>query len=356
MKTTKYSLENIFYLALLTCLVSSCTKNPSSTSNVTITGINPTHGGSNTSVTITGSGFNSTSAQNNVFFNSKKANIAYASSTELRATVPALPGTGPVTVTVNGNTATGPVFSYDTSYTVNTFAMGFHYPQYLVEDKAGNLYVTNFGDATLSKVSKAGVVSTFATGLNGVTGITIDASGNLFAATNDNTNVSKIVKIDASGTKTSFANITGYVYGLSIDKDGNIYAANALYGTICKITTSGTVTTFANSLGGAVDVAVSASGNIYAVGTANGTVYKVTSAGEVSILYRFTSGTAGLTVDGNENLFVTVNNSVFQLNSGGTKNIAPTGFDLPRGIIISSEGDFFVVNTSNDTISKISVQ
>jgi len=309
-----------------------------------------------------GSGFNPTSSQNNVFFNGKKANITYGSPSELKAIVPDLAGTGPVSITVNGSTATGPVFSYDTSYKVNTFATGFNFPQYLTEDAVGNLYVTNFGDGTVSKVSNTGLVTTFATGLNGITGITADASGNIYVATNNNMNVSTIVRINSSGATTAFANITGYVYGLSIDNSGNIYAANTAYGTICKITTSGAISTFASSLPGVAGLTVGASGNIYAAATANSTVYKITTGGQISVLYRFvTGGASGIAADDRENLFVTVESSVFRINTEGKENIVSNEFQVPRGIIATREGDFYVVNTVNGgttdgTISKIDIQ
>ena len=64
----------------------------------------PQQGGPGTSVTILGQGFNSAPALNVVKFNGSVAQILSASPTALVVTVPAVATSGPVTVTVNGQT------------------------------------------------------------------------------------------------------------------------------------------------------------------------------------------------------------------------------------------------------------
>jgi hypothetical protein len=81
-------------------------------SSVTISGISPESGGSGTTVTITGTGFSATIAENVVKFNGKEATIKSAIATQLVAVVPADAGTGNVTVQLGGKTATGPAFTY----------------------------------------------------------------------------------------------------------------------------------------------------------------------------------------------------------------------------------------------------
>ena len=231
--------------SLLLCLsfgmICSCNKNNNSTPTVAVTSINPTHGSLGDTVTITGSAFGSSASLDSVWFNGKLAPVINGSTTQLQVTVPSLCGTGNIKVSSDGHAATGPIFTYDTTYTLTTFATGLNNPQYLTIDGAGNLYVTNFGNGTIAKISSAGSVSTFASGLNGPTGITIDANSNIYVSTNNNMNVSTIYKITPSGAVNSFANITGYVYGLTIDNSGNLYAANAGTAAISMITSSGTV-------------------------------------------------------------------------------------------------------------------
>jgi|AntRauTorckE6833_2_1112554.scaffolds.fasta_scaffold00149_11 Tol biopolymer transport system component/chitodextrinase len=78
-----------------------------------ITGISPTSGTTGSEVVITGSNFSATASENNVQFNGERAELNSASETELLAIVPGTAATGPVSVTVDGNTAEGPVFTVE---------------------------------------------------------------------------------------------------------------------------------------------------------------------------------------------------------------------------------------------------
>ncbi|BAU52003.1 IPT/TIG domain-containing protein [Mucilaginibacter gotjawali] len=77
-----------------------------------ITAISPTSGTAGTSVTITGSAFELSAAANTVKFNGTVAAVSSATATTLIVTAPAGAGTGPVSVTTTGGTATGPTFTY----------------------------------------------------------------------------------------------------------------------------------------------------------------------------------------------------------------------------------------------------
>lgn len=71
-----------------------------------ITSFTPAHGGSDTAVTITGSGFSSTRANNTVKFNGVAATVTSASATQLVVRSPDEATAGPLSVTVNGQTGT----------------------------------------------------------------------------------------------------------------------------------------------------------------------------------------------------------------------------------------------------------
>jgi sugar lactone lactonase YvrE len=366
----KVSLSFLF-LCLSFGIICSCSKKTNSTPALVVKDINPNHGSFGDTVTITGSGFQSSASLDSVWFNGKMAPVINASTTQLQVTVPSLCGTGNIKVSTNGNAASGPIFSYDTTYQLTTFATGLSNPQYLTIDEAGDLYVTNFGNGTISKISSAGVVSTFASGLNGPTGITIDVNSNIYVATTNNMNVSFILKITPSGTVDSFANVTGYIYGLTIDNSGNLYAANSVAGGIAKITSSGTVSTFATGMASITGIAFSSNGNLYATGTTNGSVYKITPNGAVTVVSSGFSfgGQNGIAVDENSNLYITVfgNNTLSQYNTvtkigvSGMISTLTTGLDDPCGLIIDANGNFYIVNslignTLNGSVSKITVQ
>jgi hypothetical protein len=72
----------------------------------TITSFTPTSGSVNTSVTITGTNFSTTPANNIVKFNGTTAVVTASTATSITTTVPTGATTGKISVTVGGNTAT----------------------------------------------------------------------------------------------------------------------------------------------------------------------------------------------------------------------------------------------------------
>ncbi len=72
------------------------------------------------------------------------------------------------------NQGNGTVSVVTPAWSISTFASGFNSPVGLAFDGNGNLYVVNQGNGTVSKVTPAGVVSTFVSGLSSPTYIAID--------------------------------------------------------------------------------------------------------------------------------------------------------------------------------------
>ncbi len=86
--------------------------NPNPTPVVTtISSIEPASGIVGTEVTITGTNFSSTAADNQVSFNGVAATVSSASATQLVVEVPATATTGIVSIAVNGRNAQGPTFT-----------------------------------------------------------------------------------------------------------------------------------------------------------------------------------------------------------------------------------------------------
>lgn len=77
-----------------------------SINGIAIFGLTPQQGPISSTVTIQGQGFSATPAANDVRFNGTAATVLSASTSSLAVTVPAGATTGPVTVTVAGQTAT----------------------------------------------------------------------------------------------------------------------------------------------------------------------------------------------------------------------------------------------------------
>lgn len=150
-------------------------------------------------------------------------------------------------------------------------AAKFTLPQSIVLSPDGNLYISDTGNNTIRKVTLAGVVTTVAgnptagyadgTGtaaaFNNPRGIAADSAGNLYVGDYNNY---RIRKITPSGVVTSYAGdgTGGWVAGtettktssefsqLAVDAEGNVYYADN-YNSIRKVDSSGTISLIAGN-------------------------------------------------------------------------------------------------------------
>lgn len=247
----------------------------------------------------------------------------------------------------------------------------FFLPSGVATDSAGSVYVADFVNSTIRKITPEGVVSTLAgaAGMEGTadgTGeaarfstpwsVAIDSAGNVFVADGQCT----IRKITPNGVVSTFAGTAGICAsadgtgsaarfnlpsGVASDSSDNVYVADSYNDTIRKITPTGVVTTLAGMAGmtGSTDgtgaaarfsypfgVATDSAGNVYVTDAGNGVIRKITPAGVVTTL----AGTAGT-----------------QGSTDGTG--AAARFNDPRGVATDSADNVYVADFLNDTIRKI---
>jgi hypothetical protein len=114
---------------------------------------------------------------------------------------------------------------------------------------------------TISRITPAGVVSTFATVGDEAKGLAFDRQGNLFVSTL----TAKLYKVTPNGQSSFFAS-THQIWGAGLagDPQGNLYMSND-GGTINKITPGGVVSVFGTGTSQAINLAFDdATGNLYA--------------------------------------------------------------------------------------------
>jgi streptogramin lyase len=140
----------------------------------------------------------------------------------------------------------------------------FNEPLGVAADAAGNVYVADYINGALRKVTPAGVVTTL-TGVPNIFGVAVDASGNIYCAEYTTQQVSKysssgvysviagqagsIGQTDGTGTAARF----NYPAGIIVDASGNLYVTEIFNHRIRKITPAGVVTTIAGNAQGYAD-------------------------------------------------------------------------------------------------------
>jgi len=247
----------------------------------------------------------------------------------------------------------------------------FNYPQGVAVDSMGNVYVADFFNHTIRKVTSEGVVTTLA-GLGGVSGtangtgsmarfkypfaVALDSGGNVIVADAENHTIRKVT---SGGVVTTLAGLAGaqgtnngtgsaarfkQPSGVAVDGAGNVFVGDYGNHTVRKVTSDGVVTTLAGSGGnpGSADgtgsaarfnlpnmVAVDSTGNVFVADTGNHTIRKVTSDDVVTTI----GGTAGL--------------------DGGADGVGHSArFSSPYGVALDSAGCVYVADFYNNRISK----
>lgn len=248
----------------------------------------------------------------------------------------------------------------------------FNHPESLGVDGVGNVFVPDFFNHTIRKITPSGMVTTFAgqAGSHGSAdgpgnaarffhpaGVAVDSLGNIFVADQYNYTIRKITPTGAVSTFAGAAGILGSADGpgnvarfngpesVAVDTSGFVYVADAGNCTIRKITPDGWVSTLAGVAGffGSADgpggealfgspigLTVDRAGLVYVADAANNTIRLITPDGVVTTL----AGSA----------------RVLPGSADGIGSAAR--FSAPSGVAVDSAGVLYVSDSGNNTIRK----
>ena len=306
-----------------------------------------------------------------------------------------------------GNVITFTTTFVPSKYTVTTLAgngsvgsaegngnsASFNGPDGVCADLLGNVYVADYGNKKIRKISPDGTVSTLAPTDGSPSDVAVDANGYVYVAEQS----LKILKITPAGSVTVFAgsgsqgskDSTG-IYAsftnpitLDIDASGNLYVGDRF--VVRMISPAGVVTTPSNLNGNlphlpnVIAVAVDKMGNVYST---DGFIIRKTdpsgvgsfiaggqgSADGIGILAGFNSITE-LKTDEAGNIYAAdlLNNRIRLITPAGlVTTLAGTGaagaadgnaasatFKGPVGLAIDATGHIYVADASNNKIRKI---
>jgi sugar lactone lactonase YvrE len=246
-------------------------------------------------------------------------------------------------------------------------------PYGMAVDASGNVFVADYSNHTIRKISPQRQVTTYAGSAgqagstDGVGGsarfnnpvdLTIDGSGNLLVSDMSNC---KVRAIDQSRAVTTFAGtgVCGFAngarlsaqfngpMGITIDDAGSIYVADYSNHVIRQISTDGMITTFAGS----------PNQPAYADGTAS--VARFNSP--YGIAFDRTTGNIVVGDLGNYAIRTITPSQVVAtlagtpLQPGLANGIGTARFNLPYGVAADGSGNYFVSDTENHTIRMIAV-
>jgi len=248
----------------------------------------------------------------------------------------------------------------------------FYAPVGQAVDAQGNVYVADFGNNVIRKITPGGVVSTYAgTGVagykngaataasltstsdslcmfNNPQGVAVDAAGNVYVADRGNNAIREILTtgrvktiagnkvkgfIDATGGSAFFNNPSG----VAVDANGVVYVTDQGNSSLRKISTSGVVTTMVGNpiqsslLNFPSAITIDKQGNLFILDEAG----RVLEFMQPNVLY-FIAGKA---------------NSPGLVDGVG----AAARFNNPQGITIDGNGNIYVADQNNNCIRKIVV-
>ena len=244
----------------------------------------------------------------------------------------------------------------------------FNYPCGLALDEAGNLFVADYANHSIRKITPDGMVSTFAgTGaagsndgdrlqatFNNPYGLALDGAGNMYVGDAGNNRIRKIAPdgmvTTLAGKRKGFSDGQGALAmfnnpnGVAVDAGNNVYVADSYNNRIRKIAPDGSVSTIAgNGNDGFVDgsaseaefyvpigIVVDPEGSVYVGDEGNSSIRKITGDGQVTTL-------AG--------------NGKFSFCDGVGKNAE---FNAPGAIAMDSAGNLYVADYLNNCIRMVS--
>ncbi len=221
----------------------------------------------------------------------------------------------------------------------------------LTFDSSDNLYVANYSGDTLSKITPAGAISTFASITNSPTAPCFDLAGELYVTVH---NSNYLGRVSPTGEVTSVA--TGFVGPnyLALDGNGTLTMSAIWTGAVFKINPGVSVDLFA-SINLPSGLAFNQAGNLFVTTPWAGTIEQVLPNGSVSTFVSGLNGPDGLVFDSAGSLYVANSDTgiISKVSPSGLVSTLTTGFTTLRGLTFDRFGALYATDFSANTVTRI---
>jgi sugar lactone lactonase YvrE len=307
-------------------------------------------------------------------------------------------------------------------------AASLYHPRAIAVDSAGNMFISDYSNHRVRKVSADGKITTVAGGsivnfkgdggpataasLNHPTGIAVDKTGNIFISDSGHCCIRK-VSVDGIITTVAGKGSGGFsgdggpataacfnsLFGIAVDNAGNLFICDYYNYRVRKVSVGGIITTVAGdgkdafkgdggpataaSVNRPRDIAVDNAGNLFICDENNNRVRKVSADGKISTVagggkcgFSEDGGLAteaalspyGVAVDNAGNLFisdctrgvrkVSADGIITTVAGNGSRGLfggdggpaTAASFNLPYGIAVGNDGNVYICDYDNHRI------
>ncbi len=245
----------------------------------------------------------------------------------------------------------------------------FTAPAAVAVDDAGDVFVADSAQNTVTEITVAGTSTAVGNGLKSPMGLVVDPAGNLFISDSGN---NRVVEVPIAGTVLNTAaqrvvsSGLNAPEGLALDSNGNLLIADSGAGTVVEVPNEGGVLgslapfTVGTGFSKPSAIAVDASNDIFVADAGNADVVEISSAGQTTVVTGFPNP-QGLAVDAAGDLFfsqagvATVTRVPFIGGSYSTNATSAlgVGFKTPEGIALDTHGNLYVADSTAPAAYKV---
>jgi DNA-binding beta-propeller fold protein YncE len=219
---------------------------------------------------------------------------------------------------------------------------------------ADDIYVADHGSSTIKKVSSNGSIQVVASGIVGISGIALDAQGDIYATTTRWDAYSQLIKIAPDGTSSVIASqADSYWTDVAVDPtDNRVFVTEGPRGTLEQILPDGTIIS-KMELPDPHTLAIDNLHNVYVESVGSGGFCQLQPNGVWNLFPTPINEQTAFTCDNAGHVFVSKGNEIDESSVGYDWSTIATLSFTPAALAMDSAGNLYASDYYDSTISKI---